>query len=73
MASEPHGGASRWRLRLEQLTEAEDEHLWLFRNSSRYVPFGPFLALGGAACLLAPAWIWWLIVEAYPSFVRRGG
>ena len=73
VASEPHGGASRWRLRLEQLTEAEDEHLWLFRNSSRYVPFGPFLALGGAACLLAPAWIWWLIVEAYPSFVRRGG
>ncbi|MGE0192015.1 MAG: A24 family peptidase [Planctomycetota bacterium] len=73
VASEPLGSASRWRVRVDQLTESEDEHLWLFRNSGRYVPFGPFLALGGAACLLVPGWVWWLIVEAYPSLVRRGG
>jgi prepilin signal peptidase PulO-like enzyme (type II secretory pathway) len=72
VAVEPHGGAHLWRIELDGLTEAEDEHLFVFRHSNRYVPFGPFLALGGAACLLAPTWIWWLVTDAYPAWVRGG-
>ncbi len=36
----------------------------------RYVPFGPFLALGGAAVLLFGNRVHWLITEGYPEFAR---
>ncbi len=69
---EAQGSGVRWRVQLDDLSDAEDEHLFLFRHSNRYVPFGPFLALGGAVTLLAPAWIWWAYVDAWPSLIRRG-
>ena len=62
--------AGQWRLDLGALSDEDDEHIYLFRNSYRYIPFGPFLALGGVLCLLAPATMWWLVTEAYPNWIR---
>lgn len=67
---EPVGEQTRWYIAFAELDPVADERLFFFRHSNRYVPFGPFLALGGALCLLFPQWVWWLVVEAYPSWLR---
>ena len=38
--------------------------------SLRYVPFGPFLALGGAAALLFGDGVHWLVTEGYPRWAQ---
>jgi prepilin signal peptidase PulO-like enzyme (type II secretory pathway) len=44
--------AGRLRLRLEGVTAEEAEHFEYFAASHRYLPFGPYLALGGAVVAL---------------------
>jgi leader peptidase (prepilin peptidase)/N-methyltransferase len=67
---EGHGGARRWRVRLEGLSAEDVDRLAFYAGSYRYVPFGPFLALGGAATLLYGDFVHWLFVEGYPTLVR---
>ena len=64
-------GTSR-RLVLEVLepSEIEAEDLEMFRNSHRYIPFGPFLALGGALTALYGPQVHWFMTEGYPEFAR---
>jgi leader peptidase (prepilin peptidase) / N-methyltransferase len=64
------GGAERWRLRVEGLTAEDAEHLDYFANSHRYLPFGPYLALGGAAAALYGEFMHWLLTEWYPRWAR---
>ena len=61
---------AHWAVEIEDLSDVDDEHLFLFRNSYRYVPFGPFLALGGVLCLLVPQQIWELVTVTYPAWIR---
>jgi leader peptidase (prepilin peptidase)/N-methyltransferase len=51
-AVEPAGACSRTRLRWDGLSAEDAEHLSFFAASHRYLPFGPYLALGGAATAL---------------------
>jgi hypothetical protein len=64
------GEAHLWRVRIERISDTDRERLSFLAASYRYVPFGPFLALGGAAALLYGGFVHWLFVEGYPSFVR---
>jgi leader peptidase (prepilin peptidase)/N-methyltransferase len=63
-------GGHRWRIRLLDLGEEDGERLGMLQMSWRYVPFGPFLAMGGAAVLLYGDDVHWLITEGYPEFAR---
>ncbi|MCI0343399.1 MAG: prepilin peptidase [Planctomycetales bacterium] len=42
--------------------------VWIVRRD-RFLPFGPFLALGGAAVLLAGGWVEWVILTWWPGMV----
>ena len=70
VGEETHGAEHRWRIRLEKVKEEDRERLALFAASLRYVPFGPFLALGGAAVLLAGDGVHWFITEGYPRWAQ---
>jgi leader peptidase (prepilin peptidase)/N-methyltransferase len=63
------GARQRWRLRLEGLSAEDAEHLEYFAASHRYLPFGPYLALGGALAALYGDWIAALF-QAYADFFR---
>ena len=41
-----------------------------FAASHRYLPFGPYLALGGAVAALYGGWLHWLITVWYPALFR---
>jgi leader peptidase (prepilin peptidase)/N-methyltransferase len=69
-ASTPAGGAHRWSLELETSDGAGAESLALFAASHKYLPFGPYLALGGAVTLLWQEQVRWLVGEAYPRWVH---
>jgi leader peptidase (prepilin peptidase)/N-methyltransferase len=71
VGDEVHGTHHRWRVRLEKVRDEDRERLVLFAASLRYVPFGPFLALGGAAVLLFGDGVHWLITEGYPTWAQR--
>jgi prepilin signal peptidase PulO-like enzyme (type II secretory pathway) len=58
------------RVRLEPLGPEDSERLEIFASSYRYVPFGPFLSLGGAAALLFASDLHWLITVGYPRSVQ---
>jgi leader peptidase (prepilin peptidase)/N-methyltransferase len=58
------------RVALDPLSDAESERLHTFAHSYRYVPFGPFLSLGGAAALLYGDRVHWLFTEGYPQWAR---
>lgn len=47
--------SGRRRVRLDGLTPEELEHLAFFADSHRYLPFGPYLALGGVVVALFSA------------------
>jgi hypothetical protein len=64
------GHAWRWRLEAEPVPPADEERLALFRASYKYIPFGPFLALGGATAALWGAEVHWFITRGYPEWVR---
>jgi leader peptidase (prepilin peptidase) / N-methyltransferase len=70
VGSEPRGERFRWRIRVEQAAAPDRERLALFAASWRYVPFGPFLALGGAIVLLQGEAVHWLITRGYPRWVQ---
>ncbi len=59
-----------WRVHVTEARDEDRERLDLFAASLRYVPFGPFLALGGAALLLFGPQVVWFITEGWPRFVR---
>ena len=42
----------------------------MFARSYRYIPFGPFLALGGALCALYPQHVHWFMTKGYPHYAR---
>ncbi|MFM8385857.1 MAG: prepilin peptidase [Planctomycetia bacterium] len=58
-------------LRLLGLTEEARDWFDYFALSNRYLPFGPYLALGGAVTLLDGGWLRHLLTEAWPAFVQR--
>jgi prepilin signal peptidase PulO-like enzyme (type II secretory pathway) len=63
-AAQPAGAGSRVRLRWEGLSPVDAEHFSFFALSHKYLPFGPYLALGGAATAIYLAAIqdllrWW--------------
>ena len=70
VATQGGGTDHRWRIRLEKMKDEDRERLALFGASLRYVPFGPFLALGGAAVLLAGEGVHWFITEGYPQWAQ---
>jgi prepilin signal peptidase PulO-like enzyme (type II secretory pathway) len=57
-------------VRVEGLGEREREHLEVFAQSHKYLPFGPYLALGGAVVVLYGSWVDWAITDAYPRWAR---
>ena len=63
-------GGWRSELSLQHLSEQDRERLEMVEASWRYVPFGPFLAIGGAAVLIFGDKVRWLITEGYPEFAR---
>ena len=63
-----HPGA--WTIRVTKARDEDRERLDMFAMSLRYVPFGPFLALGGALTLLFGAEVRWFVTEGWPEFVR---
>jgi leader peptidase (prepilin peptidase)/N-methyltransferase len=69
-SSEPATGSHRWRLRVTDEGEEARALLASFARSRRYVPFGPFLALGGAAVLFWGAQVHWFVTVGYPSWAR---
>lgn len=71
VGDEARGEVHHWRVRLEKMKDEDRERLELFAMSLRYVPFGPFLALGGTAVLLFGADVHWLITEGYPGWAQR--
>jgi leader peptidase (prepilin peptidase)/N-methyltransferase len=62
------GGASR--MELLELRPEEAERLSFFAHSYRYIPFGPFLALGGALTALYGSHVHWLLTVGYPEYMR---
>jgi leader peptidase (prepilin peptidase)/N-methyltransferase len=57
-------------VRLEAVPEAVADRLATFAAVRRYVPFGPFLALGGVAMLLYGDEVVRFVTETWPRFVR---
>ncbi len=64
------GDARTWVLAITKHTELDAERVSMYANSYRYIPFGPFLALGGALCALYPQHVHWFMTEGYPSLAR---
>ncbi len=58
------------RVALRDVQEADADVLGLFERSYKYIPFGPFLALGGAVTALYAHDVHWLLTEWYPAFAR---
>jgi leader peptidase (prepilin peptidase)/N-methyltransferase len=69
-AVEPGPGGPWWLLELADVSEEDAARLEMFTQSHRYVPFGPFLSLGGALALLYAEQVHWVITEWYPRHVR---
>jgi hypothetical protein len=59
-------------VRLEDADAPEAEPLATFALVRRYVPFGPFLALGGAAMLLFGDEVVRFATETWPTWIRGG-
>jgi hypothetical protein len=69
---EPGSTPSRVSVRLEETSPADAERLARFALVRRYIPFGPFLALGGAAMLLYGEEVRRFVTETWPSWIRGG-
>jgi leader peptidase (prepilin peptidase)/N-methyltransferase len=63
-------GRDVWRVRVLDAGEEDRERLEVFAYSYRYIPFGPFLALGGALTSLYGSHVHWILTEWYPRFTR---
>ncbi len=64
------GAARTWRLEVLEPTEDDEERLEMFGQSYRYIPFGPFLAMGGALSVLWGEEVHWFITVGYPEWAR---
>jgi leader peptidase (prepilin peptidase)/N-methyltransferase len=64
------GGGGRVAVTLGGLSPEAFEHFGYFAASHRYLPFGPYLAIGGAATALYAEELRYLLMEAWPAFVR---
>jgi leader peptidase (prepilin peptidase)/N-methyltransferase len=62
----PASGGRR-ELVLTGLDAENLEHFEYFAQSHRYLPFGPYLAMGGAATVLYGAWLRHLFTVAWPA------
>jgi leader peptidase (prepilin peptidase)/N-methyltransferase len=69
-AVEEQDGGYVWTLRIEGVGQPDRDRLALFASSYRYVPFGPFLALGGALTLLYGDEVHWAVTKGWPDLVR---
>lgn len=65
---EPASG--RPTLRVHSLSPEDAEHLAFFAASHRYLPFGPYLALGGAAAALYAADVHRFLTVTYPAWAQ---
>lgn len=65
----PEAPPGRAVYRLEGLSPDDAEHLAFFAASHRYLPFGPYLALGGALAALYADQVHHLLTVAYPRFL----
>ncbi len=64
------GDDRTWRIEVLEPSEDDEERLSFYAQSYRYIPFGPFLALGGALSALYGEQVHWLITEGYPAWAR---
>ncbi len=67
----PEGKGQRWRIHVADASEVDRDRLGMYAMSFKYVPFGPFLAVGGALALLYGDWVVWVVTEWYPSLFLR--
>lgn len=67
---EGDGDGRTWYLKITKHTDLDAERVGMFARSYRYIPFGPFLALGGALCALYAPHVHWFMTEGYPAFAR---
>jgi leader peptidase (prepilin peptidase)/N-methyltransferase len=70
VSAEGEGARRRVGIEVEPPRAADAERLEMFRTSYRYIPFGPFLALGGALTALYAGGVHWAVTEWYPRFAR---
>lgn len=66
----PDAPAGRAAYRLEGLAPEAAEHLDFFAASHRYLPFGPYLAMGGALSALYLEQVLHLLTVVWPRFVQ---
>ena len=59
-----------WRIELKPLSDVDDERVAMFRLSYKYIPFGPFLAIGGVFVLLAGPAVHHFATVTYPGWTR---
>ena len=65
------GGDERvWLIKITKHTDLDAERVGMFAQSYRYIPFGPFLALGGVLCALYPQHVHWFMTKGYPALAR---
>jgi len=68
---EGEGEQRMWVVEITKHTEEDAERVGLFGLSYKYIPFGPFLAMGGALCAMYGTQVHWLLSEGYPSLFHR--
>lgn len=71
----PAGDTYNWVIRGDppkssKAAQLTAERIGMFALSYKYIPFGPFLALGGLALLLYGSHVEWFLRVGYPDFVR---
>jgi leader peptidase (prepilin peptidase)/N-methyltransferase len=57
-------------LEVREASETDRERLAFFAMSYRYIPFGPFLAIGGALSALFGTHVHWFMTKGWPEFIR---
>jgi leader peptidase (prepilin peptidase)/N-methyltransferase len=70
-AVEGDGDERMWILEITKHTDEDADRVGLFSMSYKYIPFGPFLAFGGALCAVYGREVHWLLSEGYPSLFHR--
>ena len=67
---EGEGDRRTWHIDLEPSNDQQDYDLYLFSRSNSMIPFGPYLAIGGAICALYATHVSWFLREGYPAWAR---
>ena len=61
-------GGRKWFVETYDVSELDNQRLWVFKKSYTHIKFGPFLALGGAITALYGEHVLWFLTEGYPRF-----